>query len=181
MSVPGATAPTESRIDEATVRVMAGGERETRVEAAVLVPLFRDDEGEIRMVLVARGLAGIHGGQVALPGGKLEPSDSSPLEAELRETAEEIGVPRGAIDVLAAVEPVDTRSTGFRVHPFIACIRVPAQWQLAADEIVAVLTPRLHDLADPAWRESTTVSFTSWPAPRVVDSWFSTKGIRSGG
>ena len=36
-------------------------------DAAVLVPLFRDDQGELRLVLVRRGEGGIHGGQLALP------------------------------------------------------------------------------------------------------------------
>jgi hypothetical protein len=42
--------------------------------AAVLVPLFRDDEGELRLVLVVRGALGRHGHQLSLPGGKHEPA-----------------------------------------------------------------------------------------------------------
>ena len=42
-------------------------------DAAVLVPIFRDDAGELHVVLVRRSGFGIHGGQLAFPGGKPEP------------------------------------------------------------------------------------------------------------
>jgi 8-oxo-dGTP pyrophosphatase MutT (NUDIX family) len=117
------------------------------IEAAVLVPLFRDRRGDLRLVLVARGPGGLHGGQVGFPGGRREPGDSSPLDAALRETTEEIGLARGEVEVLAALEPMHTRTSGFRVHPFVARIRPPGRWAVAAGEITAVLTPTVHHLA----------------------------------
>lgn len=140
-----------------------------RVEAAVVVPLFRDDRGELRLVLVVRNLAGAHGGQVALPGGKRERGDCSPLAAALREAEEEIGLGRSEVEILAALEPVDTRTTGFRVHPFIARIRVPPKWQCAPGEITTVLTPAVDDLDDCRRRDTTLASFPNWPKPRRVE------------
>jgi 8-oxo-dGTP pyrophosphatase MutT (NUDIX family) len=139
------------------------------IEAAVLVPLFRDDRGELRLVLVARGSVGLHGGQVGLPGGKREPSDASLLETALRETEEEIGLARSEIEVLAALDPLDTRTTGFRVHPFLARIHVPARWHPAAEEITAVLTPPLRLLIEPGLRDEALLSFPSWPEARRVE------------
>lgn len=137
------------------------------VPAAVLVPVFRDEEG-LRVVLVARGDLGIHGGQVGLPGGKPEPGDATLLDTALRETEEEIGLPRRAIEVLSELEPMETRSTGFRVHPFLARVEVPDRWRLAAGEITAVLTPLATSLADPAAREETVLSFPARPGPQRV-------------
>jgi 8-oxo-dGTP pyrophosphatase MutT (NUDIX family) len=88
------------------------------------VPLFRDDEGELRLVLVARGPLGRHGHQLSLPGGKHEPGDASLLETALRETEEEIGLTRANFEVTGALPPIDTRTTGFRVHPHLARIVV---------------------------------------------------------
>jgi 8-oxo-dGTP pyrophosphatase MutT (NUDIX family) len=119
-----------------------------RVPAAVLVPLFRDASGELRLVLVVRGERGRHGGQVGLPGGKPEPGDTSLLETALREAEEEVGLGRGDIEVLAELEPIDSRTTGFRVHPFLATVRAPERWRLAAGEIAGVVTPRIADLRD---------------------------------
>jgi 8-oxo-dGTP pyrophosphatase MutT (NUDIX family) len=154
------------RVDTA---MTPGEDVAARTEAAVLVPLYRDDREELRVVLVARSSIGIHGGQVGLPGGRREPGDSSLLETALRETEEEIGLGRSEIDVLAALDPVDTRTTGFRVHPFVARVRVPGRWSLATGEIAAVLTPSVRSLADPRLRSEAVLSFPGWPEPRRVD------------
>jgi 8-oxo-dGTP pyrophosphatase MutT (NUDIX family) len=139
------------------------------IPSAVLVPLFRDAQEELRLVLVARGPAGVHGGQVSLPGGKKEPADASLLETALRETEEEIGLGRSQVEVLAELAPVDARTTGFRVHPFLARVRAPERWSLAAGEITRVLTPPVRTLADPAARSEAVLSFPSWPEPQRVE------------
>jgi ADP-ribose pyrophosphatase YjhB (NUDIX family) len=89
-----------------------GADSPKRKESAVLVPVFRDGEGELRVLLVVRGRPGVHGGQLGLPGGRAEPYDSSPLETALREAEEEIGLPPSEVKVLASLEPIDTRTTG---------------------------------------------------------------------
>jgi 8-oxo-dGTP pyrophosphatase MutT (NUDIX family) len=145
------------------------GERAAPISAAVLMPLFRDERGELRLVLVARSPVGRHGGQIGLPGGKQEPKDTTPLETALREAEEEIGLERSAIDVVAVLDPLDTRTTGFRVHPFLARIRPPRQWSPASAEIAAVLTPTVQALADPRLRDEAVLSFPTWLQPRQVD------------
>ena len=54
------------------------------VEAAVLLPVYRDGDGELRLVLVQRGSGGVHGGELAFPGGKRDPDDNSLLDTALR-------------------------------------------------------------------------------------------------
>lgn len=137
--------------------------------SAVLVPVFRDGEGELRLVLVLRGERGIHGGQLGLPGGKWEPSDESLLETALREAREEIGLAAGGIDVLAELEPLDARTSGFRVHPFLARIRPPTKWRPAAGEVAAVITPAVRALADPSARRERELSFRTWRESRRVE------------
>jgi 8-oxo-dGTP pyrophosphatase MutT (NUDIX family) len=118
------------------------------VPAAVLVPLFRDAAGELRLVLVVRGEGGRHGGQLGLPGGKREPADASLLDTALREAEEEVGLGADDVDVLAEFEPIDSRVTGYRVHPFLATVRAPERWRLAHGEIAGVVTPRVRDVSD---------------------------------
>jgi 8-oxo-dGTP pyrophosphatase MutT (NUDIX family) len=48
------------------------------VQAAVVIPVYREQAGDLRLVLVVRGERGVHGGQLALPGGKREPGDATP-------------------------------------------------------------------------------------------------------
>jgi 8-oxo-dGTP pyrophosphatase MutT (NUDIX family) len=141
----------------------------TQTPAAVLVPVFRDDEGELRLVLVVRGERGVHGGQLALPGGKQEPDDASLLDTALREAQEEIGLVRGDLQVLARLAPVDTRTTGFRVHPYLARVRPPKRWRFAPGEISGVVTPRVETLVERSARREELLSFPSWPEPRRIE------------
>jgi 8-oxo-dGTP pyrophosphatase MutT (NUDIX family) len=135
----------------------------------VLVPVFRDDKDELRLVLVVRGALGVHGGQLGLPGGKREPGDASLLDTALRETQEEIGLAPSDVEVIAALAPVNTRTTGFRVHPYLARIRPPARWRLAPGEITGVVAPLVRTLTDPAARRERLLSFPSWAEPRRVE------------
>jgi 8-oxo-dGTP pyrophosphatase MutT (NUDIX family) len=137
--------------------------------AAVLVPVFRDEAGELRIVLVVRGERGVHGGQLGLPGGKWEPGDASLLETALREAEEEIGLVASDVEIVAELSPLDTHVSGFRVHPYLARIRPPARWRLAPGEIADVVTPLVAGLADRAARQEQLLSQPSWPEPLRVE------------
>jgi 8-oxo-dGTP pyrophosphatase MutT (NUDIX family) len=128
--------------------------------AAVLVPIFRDDTGKLRVVLIVRADdGGLHGGQIGLPGGRPEAGDADLRETALREAEEEIGLARESVDVLAELDPVETQATGFRAHPFLGRIRGHQAWVLQETEVVGVLTPTVEALIDPAARA--TLPFTS--------------------
>jgi 8-oxo-dGTP pyrophosphatase MutT (NUDIX family) len=146
----------------------ATGDLSSSTPAAVLVPLFRDVGGELRLVLVIRGPGGIHGDQVGLPGGKWEPGDASLLETALREAEEEIGLARDEVEVLAQLEPLDTRVSGFRVHPYLALVATERAWRPRSDEIAGVVTPLVRALADPAARREELLSSPRWPESRRV-------------
>jgi 8-oxo-dGTP pyrophosphatase MutT (NUDIX family) len=140
-------------------------------KSAVLVPVFRDAAGEAMLVLVRRGDFGVHGGQLAFPGGKREPVDASLLATALRETEEEIGLPATAVEVLAELPPVQTRSSGFCIAPFLGRIVPPPTWRFAQPEIAEVLTVPLRHLADPAYAGQELWDFPGQPAPELVSFW----------
>jgi 8-oxo-dGTP pyrophosphatase MutT (NUDIX family) len=139
------------------------------VPASVLVPVFRDAEGRLRIVLVVRGDHGIHGGQLGLPGGRVEPEDATLVDAALRETEEEIGLSRDHVDVLAELPAIDARYSGFRVHPFLGRIPGDARFQLRADEIVGLLTPFVEELADPEARRELPFVSSAIPDGLLVE------------
>jgi 8-oxo-dGTP pyrophosphatase MutT (NUDIX family) len=140
-----------------------------RREAAVLIPVYRDGSGGLRILLIRRSEHGRHGGQLALPGGNREPGDESLRATALREAAEEIGLPTDEVEVLAELPPVETRSTGFRITPFIGRLAAPdTRWRLHADEVAAVVEVAVEDLADPASRAEEPMSFPGWEQPRPM-------------
>lgn len=139
-------------------------------DAAVLVPVYRDEHGELRVVLVVRADdGGLHGGQLGLPGGRPEEGDADLRATALREAEEEVGLSPSAVELVAQLEPFDTQRTGWRVYPFLGRIPADTTWCLQEAEIVGILTPAARALADPEARR--TLPFTSirFQEPLLVD------------
>jgi 8-oxo-dGTP pyrophosphatase MutT (NUDIX family) len=134
-------------------------------EAAVLVPLYVCDEGEIRIVLVRRSDKGIHGGEIALPGGKRIPSDNTLLDTALRETKEEIDLDADTVEVLEHLPTVETVTTGFRISPFLARIIPPEEWHIQEEEIAEVLEVKVSELTRPEAHGEETRHVPNWPGP----------------
>ncbi|MFN4157043.1 MAG: NUDIX hydrolase [Gemmobacter sp.] len=112
--------------------------------AAVLVAV-RDG----RVILTKRSSAlKHHPGQIAFPGGKLEPGETHE-EAALREATEEIGLPRGLVQVLGHLPPHET-VTGFSVLPVLAHVSGDFDWRPQPGEVDEVFTVPLAHVADPA-------------------------------
>ncbi len=120
-----------------------------RKEAAALIPVYRGPDQSLRIVLIRRSEGGAHGGHLAFPGGKRDPDDASMLDAALREAWEEIGVDPARVSVLAHLPPVDTRTSGFRIYPFLGRIVPPQCWQISEREVAEVLEISLAELLQP--------------------------------
>jgi len=89
--------------------------------AAVLIPVV--DHAQPTVLLTPRAAhLNDHAGQISFPGGKIEPTDASPLDAALRETCEEVGVGREFIDPIGYLDLYGT-SFGFRILPTVARVR----------------------------------------------------------
>lgn len=117
------------------------------VDSAVLVPVYRDGAGELHVVLVVRGEHGLHGGQIAFPGGVRSADDPDLRQTALREAREEIGLDPRAVEVIDTLPQVDT-TTGYLVTPFLARLRgTPPAWKRQEREIAEVLSVAAMDLA----------------------------------
>jgi 8-oxo-dGTP pyrophosphatase MutT (NUDIX family) len=138
------------------------------IQAAVLVPVYRDAAGEPRLVLIVRAPGGPHGGQIAFPGGVREAADESLLATALREAEEEIGLLPIAVDVLTRLEDVDTRATGFTITPFLARIAPPPRWRPDHIEVAEVLDIPIAELMAPEVHGTRLASFPDWPEPREI-------------
>lgn len=139
------------------------------VDAAVLAPVYRDATGRLVLVLVVRGPRGIHGNQVALPGGRREPSDASFLDTALREAEEEIGLGHSGVEVLARLPIVETMATGYRIAPYLGRLTErPPAWRIQEEEIAGVLEVPIEDLARPEAHAEEVWQLPTWPRPYRV-------------
>ncbi len=146
---------------------MTYGGADTLINSAVLVPIYRDSQNRLRMVLIRRSPGGVHGGQLAFPGGKHEPDDSSMLYTALRESNEEIGLAPDHVDILSELPAVETKATGFRIFPFLGSI-IPTDWTIEKYEVAEVIDIVLESLTDPSMYGEEVVQQDNWPFPRLI-------------
>jgi 8-oxo-dGTP pyrophosphatase MutT (NUDIX family) len=116
--------------------------------AAVLVPLLKKDNAW--EVLFTRRTASLveHSGQVAFPGGRVEPGDVSVESAALREAEEEIALQPKDVRRLGRLKQLRT-ITNYYVTPIVGVIPWPYPYSLALEEVSRVFTIPLSWLADP--------------------------------
>ncbi|EJW21616.1 NUDIX hydrolase [alpha proteobacterium IMCC14465] len=113
--------------------------------ATVLIGVVEYEEAP-RVILTRRSeKLKKHSGQVAFPGGKVDETDPSPLDAVLRETEEEIGLTAGYIDIAGYLETFETGS-GFMVLPVVAYVRPGFELKINAEEVADVFEVPLNFL-----------------------------------
>ena len=115
--------------------------------AAVLVPIIAHPGGLSVLFTQRTAHLKAHSGQVSFPGGRAEAGDASPEETALRESEEEIGLPRDRVEVLARLPEYFTR-TGFRVTPVVGLIEPPLELKPDPGEVEAVFEVPLAFLLD---------------------------------
>jgi len=135
----------EARLAAFSRHAIPPGDRRPAAVATVLLP---DEEGRAAFLLTRRapGLRA-HGGQWALPGGRIDPGESAP-RAALRELAEEVGLTLDETAVLGSLDDYSTRS-GFVVTPVVAWAGPVVVLRANPAEVAAIHRVPLADLDVP--------------------------------
>jgi len=140
------------------------------IPAAVLVGIVG---GPAPGVLLTRRAAHLarHAGQVAFPGGRMDPGDVSAEAAALREAHEEVGLDP-AIPELAGRLPEHLTGTGFRITPILAFLPSGLELVPQEDEVASIFILPLSTLLDPAAPQRQRKEFRGrqrefwvWPHP----------------
>jgi 8-oxo-dGTP pyrophosphatase MutT (NUDIX family) len=117
-----------------------------RTDAAVLVPLYLQDD-ELYAVFTKRNDdLRRHPGEISFPGGRYEEGEADLTVTALREAEEEIGLPGSAVQILGALQPTPTIATGYAVYPFVGMIDAGRTWTPSAREVAEVLELSLVSL-----------------------------------
>lgn len=140
------------------------------VPAAVLVGIVHGARPGVLLTKRAAHLKS-HAGQVAFPGGRIEPSDASVEAAALREAHEEIGLQPGDVE-LAGRLPDYVTGSGFRIAPVLALLPDGLPLLPAEAEVEAIFVLPLATLLDPDAPERRRALFRGrsrefwvWPHP----------------
>lgn len=117
------------------------------IPAAVLLPLI-DRPGGATVLLTTRSAnLSSHAGQISFPGGCVEHDDESRAATALRETEEEIGLPRNAVELIGELPDYEV-PTGFVISPVVGWIIPPVTLQLDVNEVAEIFEVPLSFFLD---------------------------------
>lgn len=151
-------------------------------DAAVMIAVV-DHPGDATLLLTQRTVhLRNHSGQIAFPGGRIDPEDATPEDAALRETEEEVGLDPSLIDIIGRMPDYVTGS-GYRIAPVLGVVTPGFDLTINPDEVDAAFEVPLRFLMDPAnhrresrlWNEQERFFYTMPYGDRYI--WGVTAGI----
>ena len=135
--------------DQGTDRMLGIIARERPIRpAAVLIAVVDHPQPTVLLTQRAAHLND-HAGQISFPGGKIDPTDASPLDAALREAEEEVGLDRRFVDPIGYLDLYAT-SFGFRILPTVARVEPGFSLRINEAEVDDAFEVPLSFLMNPA-------------------------------
>lgn len=116
--------------------------------AAVLIPFLMKEDGWHLLFTRRNPALQEHSGQVAFPGGRMDPLDETPIDTALREAREEIGLSPQDVQILGRLQDYLT-ITNYLVTPVVGVMPWPYPLRISPHEVSHVFTIPLEWLADP--------------------------------
>ena len=115
--------------------------------AAVLVPLIDHSHGMSVLLTQRTAHLTAHAGQISFPGGRIEEDDPDAIAAALRETEEEVGLPRDRVSVVGRLDTYLT-GTGFEITPIVGIVAPPFPLSIDPFEVAEAFEVPLSFILD---------------------------------
>lgn len=137
--------------------------------SAVLIPIMQRASGLTVLLTLRSTKLRKHSGQIALPGGKIDPEDAHAIATALREAEEEIGLPHANCQVIGVLSRHET-GTGFEITPVVALVNPDYSPVLSEDEVseifevplLHILNPNNHDHHELSWVNEDGLQTRDW-------------------
>ena len=145
------------------------------IRSSVLILLFPHNE-KINTCLIQRpSTMRHHGGQIAFPGGRYEPTDEDLIQTALRESFEEIGTDINQVEILGELTPLYVQVSNFTINPFIGWSETMPAFKIdnrEVDEIFIVPVENFLHHTTNQLREVTTIRGTFEAPGFYIDQLF---------
>lgn len=127
-------------------------------KGAVLMLFYPDKQQQAFIPFIKRPTyPGVHSGQIAFPGGKMEESDADLSMTALRETEEEIGVDVSKIQLLGKLSDLYIPPSNFMVSPFVGFTLEQPEFKPDPGEVVRIINCSVRLLLDKSIRKAGVV------------------------
>jgi len=131
--------------------------------AAIMVLLFQDEEQAWQTVYIkrpSRNPLDKHSGQISYPGGQREATDHDLIDTALRETEEELGIPRSEIEIIGPLSSIYVFVSDFNVFPYVGYLSAKPQFDIQKSEVDFPIIYPLQRLlnSNPVPRKNLTVA-----------------------
>ncbi len=148
LALPAAVAPLEGDLPDASAK--------TDIAAAVLIAVTNRPRPGV-ILTVRREHMRTHAGQIAFPGGRIDPGEDA-IAAALREASEEILLDSAAVELVGTIEPYRT-VTGYVVTPVVGVIPPDLALEPHENEVADWFEAPLDFILDPAKQEQRSALF----------------------
>jgi 8-oxo-dGTP pyrophosphatase MutT (NUDIX family) len=146
--LPGTDAQWEMASSDRMVQNYPRVANSSSRSGGVMILLY-PEEGVIKTVFIQRPVYnGVHSGQIAFPGGKMEESDIDITDTALREACEETGICGEKVSVLGILTPLYIQVSNIEVTPVVAFCEQRPEFLLQRDEVVSIIEAELDYFMD---------------------------------
>lgn len=129
-------------------------------KGSVLI-LFYPEGDQAFFPLIKRPIyPGIHSGQIALPGGKMDEEDKNEVETALREAWEEVGVRPEQVNLLGQLSPLFIPASNFLVSPIIGFSEDKPDFVAQEREVSRIIQTSVSAFYEPRTRKRKTLTFS---------------------
>lgn len=118
-------------------------------KAGVMAVFYPDRSEKTNFVLILRKTyQGVHSNQVGFPGGRLEVFDKNLKHTALRETEEEVGIPKGEVQVVKRLTKLYIPPSNFWVYPYVGLLEKTPKLIAQETEVEKILEVNIDELLD---------------------------------
>jgi 8-oxo-dGTP pyrophosphatase MutT (NUDIX family) len=136
--------------------------------SAVAIHLFNKNKEWYFIVIERSEYDGHHSKQIAFPGGKMDPSDSTLEETARRESIEEINIKMDHAKIVGKITPVYIPISNFEVHPYIFAHSDEPILKASIDEVNEIVFIKCSDLLDDKNLKYTDIEITKGSTMKKV-------------